>query len=305
MARSSLALVAVFAHVYCASGECTHDKWSMPSQTMEGSGTMMIQTSGGKLGNTTVPPTHQSTQENLFQSYDYETMNMAMRQSQNMTQGPIRFQMEIDTILNWKAGSMTTHTKAAFPNQKVQEHCKTIKLPFFLRFLPIGQIIKKVKDMEAALFKCVGHQDDLDNFAFKMEFPPKWVPKTMTDKMPRVNIAMDVDVDAAGLVKSLKLVEGTSMDIKVNVNGKTETMHSETQMLQDMTVSKSRAGGPSEEDLKVPVEWGDCSTVHMPELEDLLVEWERSDSPFFGHTRIIPHTLRAMMAEATSSTVVV
>merc|ERR1712127_210489 len=96
---------------------------------------------------------------------------------------------------------MTTHIKSALPNQKVQEHCKTIKLPFFLRFLPIGQIIKKVKDMEAALFKCVGHHDDLDNFALSM------------------NLAMDVDVDAAGLVKSLKLVEGTSMDITVNVNG--------------------------------------------------------------------------------------
>jgi hypothetical protein len=277
----------------------------MPSQTMEGSGTMVIQVSG-KLGNTTVPPTHQSTLDNIFQSYDYETMNMAMRQSLNVTQGPIRFQMDVDTILNWKAGLMTTHKKSAFPNQKVQEHCTTIKLPSFLRFLPIGQIIKKMKDMEAALFKCVGHQDDLDNFAFKMEFPPKWVPKTMTGKMPRVNLATDVDVDAAGLVKSVKLVEVvTNMDIKVKVGGKTETMHSESQLLQDMTVSKSRAGGPSEEDLKVPAEWGDCSTVHMPELEDLLSEWERSDSPFFGHTRIIPHTLRAMMAESRSSTVVV
>jgi len=159
--------------------------------------------------------------------------------------------------------------------------------------------------MEASLFKCVGHHDDLDNFAFSMEFPPKWVPKTMTGKMPRVNISMDVDVDAAGLMKSLKLVEGTSMDIQMNVAGKTETMHSESQILQDMTVGKSRAGGPTEEDLKVPADWGDCSTVHMPEIEDLLAEWERSDSPFFGHTRIIPHTLRAMMAEAKSSTVVV
>merc|ERR1711865_333757 len=50
---------------------------------------------------------------------------------------------------------------------------------------------------------------------------------------------------------------------------------------------------------------GDCSTVHEPNVEDLLAEWERSDSPFFGRTRIIPHTLRAMMAEATSSKIVV
>jgi len=300
-----LSLVAVFAHVYCASGECTHDKWSMPSQTMEGSGTIVIQSPGGKLGNTTVPPTHTSTELNLFQSYDYETMNMAMRQLTNMTQGSIHLQTEVGVILNWKAGLMTKHMKSFFPNQKSEQGCKTIKLPFFLRFLPIGQIIKKVKDMEAALFKCVGHHDDLDNFALSMEFPPKWLPKSMTGKLPRVNLAMDVDVDAAGLVKSLKLFQGTSTDITVNVNGRKETMHSETQILQDMTYSKSRAGGPSEEDLKVPAEWGDCSTVHEPNVEDLLAEWERSDSPFFGRTRIIPHTLRAMMAEATSSKIVV
>merc|ERR1711865_1016404 len=92
MARSSamqLSLVAVFAHVYCASGECIHDKWSMPSQTMEGSGTIVFQSPGGKLGNITVPPTHTSTELNLFQSYDYETMNMATRQLTNMTQGSI------------------------------------------------------------------------------------------------------------------------------------------------------------------------------------------------------------------------
>merc|ERR1719424_2536663 len=111
--------------------------------------------------------------------------------------------------------------KSLFPNQKSEQGCKTIKLPFFLRFLPIGQILKKVKDMEAALFKCVGHHDDLDNFALSMEFPPKWLPKSMTGKLPRVNLA--VDVDAAGLVKSLKLVEGTSMEITVNVNGRKET----------------------------------------------------------------------------------
>merc|ERR1712028_294090 len=235
----------------------------MPSQTMEGSGTIVFQSPGGKLGNTTVPPTHTSTELNLFQSYDYETMNMAMRQLTNMTQGSIHLQTEVGVILNWKAGLMTKHMKSFFPNQKSEQGCKTIKLPFFLRFLPIGQIIKKV------------------------------------------NLAMDADVDAAGLVKSLKLFEGTSTDITVNVNGRKETMHSETQILQEMTYSKSRAGGPSEEDLKVPAEWGDCSTVHEPNVEDLLAEWERSDSPFFGRTRIIPHTLRAMMAEATSSKIVV
>merc|ERR1711865_12527 len=217
-ARSSamqLSLVAVFAHVYCASGECTHDKWSMPSQTMEGSGTIVIQSPGGKLGNITVPPTHTSTELSLFQSYDYETMNMATRQLTNMTQGSIHIQTEVGAILNWKAGLMTRYMKSFFPNQKSEQGCQTIKLPFFLRFLPIGQIIKKV-----------------------------------------------MDVEAAGLVKSLKLFQGTSTDITVNVNGRKETMHSETQILQDMTYSKSRAGGPSEEDLKVPAEWGDCSTVH-------------------------------------------
>jgi hypothetical protein len=272
---------------------------------MEGSGTMVMHTSGGKLGNTTVPPTQSSTQETIFQSFDYESMNMAMHQSQSTTQGTVSLQMEVDSILNWKAGLMTTHTKFAFPNQKVQEHCKTIKLPLFLRFLPIGQILKKMKDMEAALFKCVGHHDDLDNFVLNMEFPPKWVPKKWVPNTANISLVMDVDVDAVGLVKSLKLSEGTSMDIKMKVNGVTETMHSESQMLQDMVVSKSRAGGPTENDLKVPPEWGDCGTVHMPELEDLLADWERSDSPFFGHTRIIPHTLRAMMAEAKSSAVVV
>merc|ERR1712028_181367 len=136
----------------------------MPSQTMEGSGTIVFQSPGGKLGNTTVPPTHTSTELNLFQSYDYETMNMAMRQLTNMTQGSIHLQTEVGVILNWKAGLMTKHMKSFFPNQKSEQGCKTIKLPFFLRFLPIGQIIKKVRDMEAALFKCVGHHDDLDKF---------------------------------------------------------------------------------------------------------------------------------------------
>merc|ERR1712028_40364 len=137
----------------------------MPSQTMEGSGTIVFQSPGGKLGNTTVPPTHTSTELSLFQSYDYETMNMATRQLTNMTQGSIHIQTEVGAILNWKAGLMTTHMKSFFPNQKSEQGCQTIKLPFFLRFLPIGQIITKVKDMEAALFKCVGHHDDLDNFA--------------------------------------------------------------------------------------------------------------------------------------------
>jgi hypothetical protein len=307
MARSGTmrsAVIAAIAHVCCASGECTLDKWSMPPQTLEGSGTMVTHTSGGKLGNTTVPPTNQSTQMNIFQSFDYQTMNMATRVSQNMSQGPIHFQMESDAILNWKAGLMTTHMKSSLPNQKVQEHCKTIKLPLLLRFLPIGQIMKKIKDMEAAFFKCVGHHDDLDSFAFSTEFPPKWLPKTMTGKMPRVNLTMDMDVDAAGLLKSYKLDEGVGMDININVNDKKETWHSETRVLQDMTVSKSRPGGPSKKDLEVPADWGDCSTVHMPELEDLLAEWERSDSAFFGHTRIIPHTLRAMAAEARATVLV-
>lgn len=272
---------------------------------MEGSGSMVIHTSAGRLGNVTVPPTQQSTQEKLFQSFDYETMNMVAHQSQKTTQGTITLQMEMDSILNWKAGLMTMHTKFALPNQKVQEQCKTIKLPFFLRFLPIGQITKKIKDMETALFKCVGHHDDLDNFVFNMEFPPKWVPKKFVPNTANISLAIDVDVDALGLMKSMKMSEGVSMDIRMNVNGKTETMHSESQVLQDVVVSKSRLGGPTEKDLKVPAEWGDCSTMHMPEPEDLLAEWERPDSSFFGHLRVIPHTLRAMMAEAKSSAVVV
>jgi hypothetical protein len=272
---------------------------------MEGTGKMMVHTSGGRLGNMTVPPTQASTQEEIFQSFDYETMNMAMHQSQKTTQGTTTLQMEIGSILNWKAGLMTMHTKFAFPNQKDQEQCKTIKLPFFLRFLPIGKITRKIKDMETSFFKCVGHHDDLDNFALKVEFPPKWIPRKLLPKTADISLALDVDVDANGLMKSMKMSEGTSMDIHMNVNGKMETMHSETQVLQDLVVNKSRAGGPTEKDLQVPAAWGDCSTIHMPELEDLLAEWERPDSPFVGHTRIIPHTLRAMLAESKSSAVIV
>jgi len=266
---------------------------------------MVMHTSGGKLGNTTVPPTNQTTEMKIFQSFDYRDMNMVQRISQYMVQGAMQIQVETDMILHWKAGLITTHVKTALPNEKVHDQCTTIKLPLFLRFLPVGKLIEKIKDMEAGSFKCVGHHDDLDKFGLSMEFPPKWLPKVLTAKSAHVNFTMDIDVEAAGLLKSLKLDEGVSMDIRTTVAGKEETMHSESRILQDMTVSKSRSGGPRPWDLMVPAKWGNCSTVHMPKLEDLLAEWERSDSPFFGHTRIIPHTLRTMMAEAKASAVVV
>jgi len=269
---------------------------------------MVIHTSGGKVGNVTVPPNTMNTQmTRFFQSFDYETMNMAMHQVQNISQGSYNSQIQTDSILNWKAGHMTVHTKSLMNDQKAHETCKTVKLPFFLRFLPIGRIMEKMKNIESEFFRCVGHHDDVDEFAFGMQFPPKWVPKFMMPKSARVNLTMDIAVDAAGIMKSYNLVEAVRMDVKMNMNGKIETMHNMTsQVHQDMAFTKTRAGGPSEEDLKVPAEWGDCSTLTlMPELDDLLAEWERSDSQFFGHTRIIPHTLRAMMAEAKASTVVV
>jgi hypothetical protein len=303
-----LALVVVLSYVYLANGVCTHDKLSMPSsQTLEGAGTMMIHFGGCQLQcNMTEPQAQAPVPLVTSQSYDYETMNMVTRISQKMTDAPGGGVTTAETgaILNWKAGIMTMHSKTRFSgagHPPVLEHCKTIKLPFFLRFLPIGQIMKKIKDIELSLFKCVGHHDDLDNFALDMEFPPKWVPKTMTSKMPRVKLAMDYDVDAAGLVKAMKLFEAISENRTKN----NYRYHTESSILQDMVISKSRAGGPTEEDLKVPAEWGDCSTVHAPELEVLLAEWERSDSPFFGHNRVIPHTLRALMAEAKFYTVVV
>lgn len=270
---------------------------------------MMIHIEGCRLPcNTAVPQAQVPVPDpiGVFQSYDYETMNMVTRMSQKVMGGPggIVVTAETGAILNWKAGIMTTHTRQRSSQPEhfpAHESCKTIKLPFFLRFLPIGQIMKKIKDIEFSLFKCVGHHDDLDNFTLDMEFPPKWVPKTVTSKMPRVKLAMDYDVDAAGLFKAMKVFEATSANTTTN----NDTYHTESSILQDMVISKSRAGGPTEEDLKVPAEWGDCSTVHTPELEILLAEWERSDSPFFGHTRVIPHTLRALMAEAKSSTVVV
>jgi len=296
-----LVIVAAIAHGCSANGDCTLDKWTMPAQTLEGYGTMTMHSSGGKLGNTTVPPTTQSTEMNISQSFDYEDMNMVQRISQNMVQGS----MDSDMILHWKAGLITTHVKTAFPKGEVHDQCTTVKLPLFLRFLPVGKVIEKIKDMEAGLYKCVGHHDNLDKFGLRMEFPPKWLPKVLTAKSAHVNVTTDIDVDAAGLLKSLKLEEGVSMDVRTTVAGKQETMHTESRILQDMTVSKSRPGGPRPWDLRVPAKWGNCSTVHMPELNDLLAEWERSDSPFFGHTRIIPHILRTMMAEAKASTVVV
>merc|ERR1712039_640287 len=106
--------------------------------------------------------------------------------------------------------------------------------------------------MEASFFKCVEHHDNLDKFTFSMDFPPKWVPKAMIGKMPRVNISMDMDVDAAGLLKSYELVEDLSMEVKVSVNGKTETMHSDSHVQNAISFNKSRAGAPAEEELKVP-----------------------------------------------------
>jgi len=297
-----LAIVAAIAYGCRASGDCTNDKWSMPAQTLEGSGTMVIVNAGGKLGNTTVPPTNTTTQMDMFQSFDYEKMNIVQRMSQHMDVSGMHTQVESDMILHWKAGTMTMHTKSSDGSI---DHCTTTKLPMYMRFLPVGKLMEKLKTLEAGFLKCVGHHDDLDTFRARMNFPPKWLPKAMTAKSAHVNYTMDIDVDAAGLMKSLKLDEGVSMDVRTtSPSGKKETMHSESRILQDMTVSKSRAGGPELWDLMVPKKWN-CSTVHMPELEDLMAKWERSDSPFFGHTRLIQHTLRALMMEAKASEVLV
>merc|ERR1719408_1071654 len=104
-------------------------------------------------------------------------MNIVQRMSQNMVQSGINIKTETDMILHWKAGKQVVHIKTSMPNQKVQESCMVIKLPLFLRFLPIGKLVEKMKDLESGFFKCVGHHDGLDKFASAIQFPPKWVPK--------------------------------------------------------------------------------------------------------------------------------
>jgi len=273
---------------------CTQSKWSWPSQTLEGSGSMTIHNSGGKLGNVTVPPSNSTVQQKRFQSTDFENLNMVSRIFQNST-GPAVYQIEVDTILNWKAGLVTQHLK------QNASQCKTTKLPNALRLLPIPFIVQKLKDVLMSMYKCVGHVDGLDTFEFKLtDFPPKFI----TGKSPFLNMTIDAQVDAAGLLKSSSVLQALTMDVSFTFDGKTETMTEHTLMKEDTTYTKSQAGGPSEQDLKIPEEWGNCSTVHTPQLEDLLAEWEGSDSPFLGHARLIPHMLRAMVSEATSMLVV-
>merc|ERR1712206_57694 len=115
---------------------------------------------------------------------------------------------------------------------------------------------------------------------------------------------IDVEADADGLLRSSALFQALRLDLSVTIDGKTETMTEVTKTEQEVTYTKSQAGGPTDQDLKVPEEWGNCSAVHTPQLEDLLAEWEGSDSPFLGHTRLVPHILRAMLSESTSTVVV-
>jgi hypothetical protein len=268
--------------------------WSMPSQTIEGAGVTMLHNSGGRLGNVTVPPTNSSIQAEIFQAIDYENLNMVTRTSQNSTGPVVFYQVEVGTILNWRAGIMTQHLKQT-SNYSVNQ-CKTIKLPRALQALPIPFIVGKLKDLSTGMYKCVGHHGGLDRFELSTTFPPK----VITGTTPFLNMTIDTAVDASGLLKSMALLEEIKTKVSVTISGKTETMSQNTQMEQNIAYTKSQAGGPSNHDLEVPKEWGNCSAVHEPSLEDLLAEWEGSPhSPFLGNTRLISHMLRAVTSEMT------
>lgn len=269
-------------------------QWSMPSQTIEGAGVTMLHSSGGRLGNVTVPATNSSIRMKIFQAIDYENLNMVTRMAQNSTGPVVFYQVEVDTILNWRAGIITQHLKQT-SNYSVDQ-CKTIKLPRALRSLPIPFIVRKLKDLTSGMYKCVGHSGGLDRFELSTTFPPK----VITGKTPFLNMTIDAAVDALGLLKSMALLEEIKTKVSVTISGKTETMSQDTQMEQNIAYTKSQAGGPSSHDLEVPKEWGNCSGVHQPSLEDLLAEWESSPhSPFSGHTRLISHILRAVTSEMT------
>merc|ERR1719198_1757430 len=133
--------------------------------------------------------------------------------------------------------------------------------------------------MTYGFLKCVGHHDDLDEYEFHMAFAESF------------RTELDLQVDASGVFK------------KVFTHARINTIAENSETFATMTFTEGRAGGPSEKDLKVPDAWN-CKKSPSREAKDILVDWLRSDSPFLGHARIIPHAILAVMSETESAIVV-
>merc|ERR1711971_1424390 len=155
---------------------------------------------------------------------------------------------DIDMIMNWNEGLVTMNTK-----MNGKSACTTTHLPTVLRLLPIPQISKKLMDLMSNLYKCVGNENGLDKFEFKLDFPPKFIPFPLPLDL---NMQIDLEVNEAGLYKSMKMTEVQKLN--------TKKMQNDVKIDANLTFTKSKLGGPSAEDLKVPKDWN-CGTVRMPE----------------------------------------
>jgi len=268
--RSAAVVLAMF---HIASGSaCIHPKFRLAAQTIKGSG-QTVSTIGSKNITEQLPE--------YSASIDYENLTWVEHQH-SVSDG---IDVKQDTIMNWKTGILAQRLSQS----NGSSFCEISEFPWMIRGLD-KRITEMILHMTYDLLKCVGHHDNLDEYGFRMAFHPKG-PLAKLVGTGSFDLSTQMDLDASGVFK------------KVSTHARINTVAENSETLATMTFTEGRAGGPSEEDLKVPDAWN-CKKSPSREAKDILVDWLRSDSPFKGHARIIPYAILAVMSEADSAFVV-
>jgi len=226
------------------ANECRTAHFTVVSQQMKGTRNMTQRIEAeGK------PPMDMVVKMKTSSSIDIHEFNMVESVEGTTYVNDEKTPFTMDLIVNWKQGDVTQR----FSAKGQDPACHVMKLPPFVtegRFMDVMGLF--VKGMEKR-YSCAGDANGMDTYT--MDFPPHWLLP-----LSPVEVHTKLDVDQDLLVHKETIKENIDMQTEPPAKA-----HVESTFVSD----KTRAGGPTTDEMVVPDSWGPCEE-HVLDIDEML-----------------------------------